>query len=323
MKRTPLLIGSILVIGIIAITGIGTTAYLFLPKTSSAPKQKVVIKKGDTLLKVATQLETSGIVRTAWSLRLAAKIGSPTTIHPGTYELSPSMNPRQILEALSTEPEEAWVTFLEGWRVEEYAQELEKNFPETFNSAEFLALAKEKEGRLFPDTYLLERNVSAPMLISLLSNTFEKRYAQAVEGGVNDTVLSQQQLIILASLLEREARGEEAMKMVAGILLNRLRIGMPLQVDATLQYAKGYDKKAQTWWPTPRSEDKSIDSPFNTYKNIGLPPSPICNPGLEALKAVLSPTKSNYLYYISEPNGTMHYAATYPEHQKNIEVYLK
>ncbi|MBP9700660.1 endolytic transglycosylase MltG [Candidatus Woesebacteria bacterium] len=323
MKRTSLLIGSILVVGMVAIAGIGATAYLFSPKDTAAQKQKVVIKKGDTLIKVATQLEASGIVRTAWSLRIAAKVGAPTTIHPGTYELSASMNPRQILETLSTEPEEAWVTFLEGWRVEEYAQELEKNFPETFNAQEFLALAKEKEGRLFPDTYLLERDVSTPMLISLLSNTFDKRYAQAVEGGINDSVLSQQQLIILASLLEREARGEEAMKMVAGILLNRLRIGMPLQVDATLQYAKGYDNKSQTWWPTPRSEDKSIDSPFNTYKNNGLPPSAICNPGLEALKAVLSPTKSNYLYYISDTKGKMHYAATYPEHQKNIEIYLK
>lgn len=323
MKRTPIVVGSILALGLVTLTGVGAALYLFSPKSSNAPTQKVIIKKGDTLVKVATQLEASGVVRSAWGLRVAAKVGSPTTIHPGTYELSPSMNPRQILETLATEPEEAWVTFLEGWRVEEYAQELEKNFPETFNTQEFLSLAKEKEGRLFPDTYLLEKNVSAPMLISLLSNTFDKRYAQAGEGGMVDTVLTQQQLVVLASLLEREARGEEAMKVVAGILLNRLRIGMPLQVDATLQYAKGYDRGAQTWWPTPKSEDKAIDSPFNTYKNTGLPPSPICNPGLLALKAALSPTKSNYLYYISDTKGTMHYAATYPEHQKNIDVYLK
>lgn len=323
MKRTPILIGVFLFLGLVVITGVGLVAFLFSPKARTAPTQKIVIKKGDTLFKVAAQLEEAGIVRTAWGIKVAAKIGTAPTIHPGTYELSPSMSPQQILDTLSTEPEEAWVTFLEGLRVEEYAQEMEKNFPDTFNTQEFLTLAKAKEGRLFPDTYLLEKNVSPPMLISLLSNTFDKRYAQAGEGGMVDTVLTQQQLVVLASLLEREARGEDSMKMVAGILLNRLRIGMPLQVDATLQYAKGYDRKAETWWSTPKSEDKAIDSPFNTYKNTGLPPSPICNPGLLALKAALSPTKSNYLYYISDTKGAMHYATTYPEHQKNIETYLK
>src|SRR5690606_9313849 len=106
-----------------------------------------------------------------------------------------------------------------------------------------------------------------------------------------------------------------------GILQNRLDLGMPLQVDATLQYIKA--KGGENWWPTPLAVDKELESPYNTYKYPGLPPGPIANPGLNALRAAAQPTQSEYLYYISDRQGNMHYAVTYDEHLANVNKYLR
>jgi UPF0755 protein len=112
--------------------------------------------------------------------------------------------------------------------------------------------------------------------------------------------------------------------MIAGILLNRIKLGMPLQVDATLQYALGYQPFEKTWWKKDLTDDdKKTDSLYNTYTNVGLPPGPIANPGLASIKAAIYPTASDYLYYIHDKTGTIHYAKTIEEHNANVQKYLQ
>jgi len=136
--------------------------------------------------------------------------------------------------------------------------------------------------------------------------------------------LSIQSVVILASLVEREGKTSVDRPVIAGILLNRLNQDWPLQVDATLQYILGYQAKDKTWWKKELTDtDKTIDSPYNTYKYAGLPPAPIANPGIEAIRAVIYPEKTDYMFYIHDKTAVAHYATTVEEHEKNVADYLR
>jgi UPF0755 protein len=125
----------------------------------------------------------------------------------------------------------------------------------------------------------------------------------------------------MASIIEREAKGDDRF-IVSGILWKRIANNWPLQVDASLQYAKGYNKKEQTWWAPPLGIDRDIDSPYNTYKNLGLPPGPICNPSELSINAAANPKDSEYWFYITGNDGQMYYAKTQAEHDTNVAKYL-
>ena len=131
-----------------------------------------------------------------------------------------------------------------------------------------------------------------------------------------------EEIIILASILEREAGDKSQMRQVAGVLENRLSIKMPLQVDATLQYIKGYSQVEKNWWATPLAADKNLKSAYNTYLNPGLPPGPIANPGVAAIEAALDPAKSDYLFYLHD-QGVIYLAKTLSEHNANVNKYLR
>lgn len=181
---------------------------------------------------------------------------------------------------------------------------------------EFLRLASTSEGQLFPDTYFVPVSFSAADLFALLTETHTTKLA-ATSRDQSESTLTDYEILVLASILEREANDEASMKIVSGILQNRLRIDMPLQADATIEY--DLDK--------PLSEltaaDLESNSPYNTYTNRGLPPTPIGNPGLTAIRAALAPTESDYFFYITAPDGTFYYAKTFDEHRANIERYLR
>jgi UPF0755 protein len=193
----------------------------------------------------------------------------------------------------------------------------------SFDKAQFIRLAKPQEGFLFPDTYLIPQLISPEAAVNLLRKTFDKRVDEAVRAKIADKGLSLNEALILASIIEREARTLNDMQIVAGILENRLAAGIPLQVDCTLQYIRGYDAKEKTWWPVPLAEDTKRKSPYNTYLNKGLPPAPIANPSMDAVNAVINPVSSDYLYYISDTEGGMHYAKTLEEHNQNVQTYLR
>lgn len=215
------------------------------------------------------------------------------------------------------------MTIPEGWRREEIAQSLTQQDLSLFNEAEFLEISAASEGKLFPDTYLIPREATAQFVYSLLTNTFDQKVTQGLAEEIEASDRSFDQVLIMASLLEREARGASEMKQVAGVLWQRIELGMPLQVDATLQYAKGYNSIEQDWWAPPLAADRQLNSPFNTYQNPGLPPRPISNPGLDAITAALDPAQTEALFYIHDNDGGIHYAETLEEHNQNINRYLR
>lgn len=283
----------------------------------SNASQIFIVKKGESIRQIANNLKKEGLIREPLAFFLLVKNkGVEKNIQAGDFRLKPSMNLYEVIEELKHGTLDVWVTILEGWRVEEIALKLaaELSIPEQ----EFLKYAQ--EGYMFPDTYLLPRQASASALAKIMRNNFEKRAVESLNlKGVN-----LHKIVILASLVEREAKLEEDRPKVASVLLNRLEIGMKLDIDATVQYALGYQEEEKTWWKKALSkEELIIDSPYNTYKNKGLPPTPIANPGLSSIKAVVNPAKTDYLYYLSDKEGEMHYAKTLREHNENIEKYLK
>ena len=176
---------------------------------------------------------------------------------------------------------------------------------------------------MFPDTYLIPKDATAADVAAKLEETFDAKVADELLAQGEENNLSSEDVIILASLLEREAKTNEEKPIIAGILLNRLEAGMPFQVDATVQYAKGYDTAQNTWWPTVTVDDyQSVKSVYNTYLFVGLPPGSIANPGLESIKAAANPAQTSFFYYMHDREGKIHYAQTDDEHQRNIEMYL-
>ncbi len=208
------------------------------------------------------------------------------------------------------------VTLLEGWRKEEMATKLNKELG--IKNQDFLKVAK--EGYMFPDTYFFEENASASAVAKRLEDTFELKYSDDLKAKIKKLGLTEEEGVILASIVEREARSDAVRTKVAGILLKRFKIDMGLNADATIQYALGYQEDEKSWWKRHLSlDDLKIKSPYNTYLYKGLPPTPICNPSLSSLKAVASADpKTPYLYYYHDSQGNSYYAKTLEEHNNNV-----
>lgn len=288
------------------------------PPSSTGKEIFFVIKRGENLFSIGKRLKEQGLIRNPLSFYLAIFIkGKQEKIQAGSFDLRVGLSPWEIVEILTHGVNDVWVTFPEGWRREEFARRLSSNL-ENFNEEEFLRLTENLEGYLFPDTYLLPKHASPSALVKIFTKNFEKKVG----------LISKEELI-LASIVEREVKHSQDRPIVAGILLKRMRANWPLQVDATVQYAKANREckflslEKCEWWPKVTSEDIKIDSPFNTYKYKGLPPSPICNPGLESIRAVLNPLPTDYWYYLSDEKGIVHFAKTIEEHNQNIDKYLK
>ncbi len=298
---------------------------LFQPTTdASAKKVRFVIPKGQALSIIAGRLEEEQLIKNAWAFRFAVYFNKlENKIQAGSFELSADMDTWQIAKTLTMGTDDLWITLPEGWRREEIAESLSRQGLSSFDKDEFLLLSKGLEGQLFPDTYLVPREVTSATLISLFKNTFASKVTTPLSQEIAASELSLNEILTLASLVQRESANDEEMPLVAQILLNRLAIDMPLQVDATLQYIKGYSQAEQSFWPTPLAEDKKLDSLYNTYKYADLPPSPICNPGLAAIKAVLNPSPTQAFYYIHDNSGKIHPARTLDEHNANVNKYLR
>lgn len=184
-----------------------------------------------------------------------------------------------------------------------------------FDERTFMALAETKEGYLFPDTYYFLPNASAAQVIDTMEQNFYRRI-EPIEELIANFGRPLDEVLIMASLLEKEARTPVSRRTIAGILWNRLEVDMPLQVDAVF----GYIKKGDIY--SPKFSDLKIDSPYNTYKYKGLPPGPIANPSLASIKAAVTPIESSYLFYLSDKSGRMHYSVVYSQHLKYKRMYL-
>ncbi len=276
-----------------------------------------IITKGEGVRQIANNLAHNGLIKDPVIFFLFIKQqGLEGKVQAGEFRLFPSMSVPDIAKALQSGTFDTYVTIPEGKRAEEVADILKANF--TTYDESWRARLKFEEGYLFPDTYALAKDVDIETIISTMKANFEKKYLSIP----TSTTLTKEQIVIIASMVEREARLAEDRPLVASVILNRLKINMALQLDATVQYALGYNTIEQTWWKKNITlADLKTNSPYNTYASPGLPPRPIANPGFEALKAVLEAPDTDYLYYISDQTGHNHYAKTLPEHNANIKKY--
>lgn len=294
--------------------------YFSAPINPSATTAQIfTIPQGQPIDTIAKRLQDAGLIRSRYAFKLLV-LGRNMSqkIQAGSFRLKPSMSLSVLTDQLTHGSLDIWVTLLEGWRREEMAQALVAEFTtdSSFDLTEFLRLTAGQEGYLFPDTYLLPRDASAAAVAKILTDTFAKK----VDFSTNQSGLTQKQVVILASLVEREVRTDADRALVAGILIKRLDNDWPLQVDATVQYITG---RSGDWWPQDLTKaDIALKSPYNTYQHPGLPPAPIANPGLASIAAVLNPKASDSWFYLSDLEGRIHYAATIEEHNANIARYL-
>ena len=204
----------------------------------------------------------------------------------------------------------------EGIRKEEVAELFAKHLD--WDTSQKLAFALAPEGRYYPGTYGISAGKNEEVMRALMQHRFEREVENRIASSTRRAI-SLPVILKIASLIEREAGGKSDMRLISGIIWNRTWKGMALQIDATLQYAKGNQENG--WWPIIAPEDKKIDSPYNTYLYKGLPPGPIGNPSLSSLEAAVTPIKNDYLYYLADRSGVTHYSATYAEHLRKKNMF--
>jgi len=281
---------------------------------------------------IADQLENEGLVHSALAFRLYARYHDiDGKFKPGTYLLNPAMTLEQITGQLIKGPDETIkITVPEGFTVSQVAELLDQmgitgkddflrltdsewNYPYL---KEIAADKNKLEGYLYPDTYHVSPVTSPEKLVQMMLDRFntvigEQNYIKQV----SDRGLTLHQAVIMASMVERETRVAGERARVAGVIYNRLEIGMPLQIDATIQYILGKTKEILLY------KDLEVDSPYNTYKHLGLPPGPIACPGWPSLQAVIEPEDHKYLYYVAKPDGSHAFSRTLQEHNDNTRKY--
>ncbi len=278
----------------------------------------VTIPPGMTLSDAAFFLEEKQFIRASFPFIVFVHLrGEGGRIIAGDYFFKTKETSLTIARMLNVgdsglTPER--ITILEGWTAEDISRVLAERLP-AFNEREFTRLSRGKEGYLFPDTYFFFPNEGAADVMKKLEGNFAARMK-----GIADTLRASKEsvsdIVIVASILEKEAATTEDRRMIAGILWERLSIGMPLQVDAAFLYINGKNTYELT------DEDLAIDSPYNTYRYRGLPPTPIGNPGLDAILAAATPIESEYLYYLSDMKGVVHYSETFEEHKEKKILYI-
>jgi UPF0755 protein len=272
------------------------STYVAAPKQFPVP-YRLTVRAGETLPAITKQLAADHVIASPRVFRVWMRLlGADKTISEGEYAFDQPLSSLGIAVRISGNTfgiTRNKTTFPEGFTTVEMANHLQEVFPD-FDTKQFLTLAQNKQGYLFPDTYVFFPTPSPAVVIGSLQQQYEKKVG-ALRSDIAATGHSESDIIIMASLIEKEAHGDNDRGLIAGILWNRIHNGMALQVDAA-----------------PR-----------TYTMKGLPASPICNPGLAAIQAAITPVGSNYLYYLHDSSGAIHYASTYAQHQQNIRKYLK
>jgi len=306
---------------------------LTTPLNPNGAEQIFRIEQGESIASVSTRLEQSSIIADAQSFYdYVVYTGLDLTIQAGDYTLSPALSIIDITHELQdSTPSDVTFVILPGWRMEEIAASLSTSgldiSPEAFTHAaqtapQVLALESSAtmEGFFFPDSYILPRTTTVDQLLDIIARNFVLHITDNMRTGFAAQGLDLVQAVTLASIMERESIQNDEQSLIASVFLNRLKIGMTLGSDPTVQYALGYDSVEQTWWTNPLSLDNlKFDSPYNTYIYAGLPPAPIANPSLGALQAVAFPEVSPYYYFQAKcDNSGYHvFAVTFEDHIAN------
>jgi len=311
-----------------------------LPTSTPGEPVLITIQAGQTSQEVGDKLEDEGVISSGLLFRvLAALEGYDQKLVAGDYELEKGMPTLEVIERIrrgQTAP--LVVTIREGLRAEEIAELMESK--KVISAEDFLQAIEQwyefsflyskpywatLEGYLFPDTYFFHRNTTAEEVVQQILENFDQRFDADLRQEAAVAGLSLRTVLTLASIVEREAQVPEERPIIADVFLKRLRRGMPLEADPTVQYALGNDPASVAehgYWKQELSQaDLEVDSPYNTYRNAGLPPGPICNPGLASIQAVIRPTQTDYLYFVARADGSHVFAETMEEHLSNIQQY--
>ncbi|UWG95752.1 endolytic transglycosylase MltG [Dehalobacter sp. DCM] len=326
--------GIIIVILFVAIAASAwwTTNLRAVSKTQE--KQVFVLEYGMTASDVATELKNMDLIRNANVFELLCKSKkADAKLMAGMYYLSPSMSSKEILNVLiaGPEPEVVRVTIPEGYTTGQIVAALAKNglgtekelyaAIQSFNADDYSFLEgtptgeTHLEGFLFPDTYFFDKKATARDTIDRFLLRFEQELTDETTNRLKEVNMSIYEWVIKASIVEREAVKAEERPLIAGVFENRLRTNMPLESCATIQYILGEVKPVLT------IEDTKIDSPYNTYQHIGLPPGPIANPGDASLQAALYPKETDYFFFVAKNDGSHAFSVTYQEHLRNVNIY--
>jgi len=317
---------------VIALIGLGSIVYGLSQQVTSVTTEKYIIqvKPGMAARDIGELLYKQGIIKNVFLFQVVSKVqGMQNSLQAGEYVISNNMTMQQIIAMLGKgETTYQLITIPEGYTVEQVATSLQtknigsaatfKKIAEDFVPYAYMATQNvnavyKTEGYLFPDTYRIGKGATEEQILSMMTTQFDKQFDDTMRTRTAELGLSIREAVILASLVEKEAQLPEDRPIIAGVFLNRLKLDMPLQSCATIQYILGYPKAELT------VRDTEIPSLYNTYLHPGLPPGPIANPGMAALQAVLYPKKTEYLYFVADKEGAHHFSKTYEEHLIAIE----
>jgi UPF0755 protein len=314
---------------VVVFLSLGFAFFLASPADKGGADQVFIVKEGSSLKEVAGDLETRGLITNKTLFVLWTRVkGYSKDLRAGEYSLSPAMAPAQLLETLRRglvilHP----VTIPEGFTRDQIADALAAK--DLADKKRFLQLTQDRallrqygisgptfEGYLFPDTYHFSRGTPALAIL----DTMVKRFKQVVSPLMDKTQgtgMKFEEVVILASIVEKETGRPEERPLIASVFLNRLRLGMRLESDPTVIYGiENFDGDL-------KKKDLADKTPYNTYVIHGLTPGPIANPGLESIKAVMDPARTDYLYFVSRNDGSHHFSKTLAEHNRAVEMYQK
>lgn len=295
-----------IVIVLIVILFVVPLAVLSYSLTYKTPQDtKFSISEGDGTREIAKNLKSAKLVRSE-TLFYFYVYWKHWYLLPGTYEIKKGTSLVDLAQLFrGGKVDEDTVTIPEGWRVTQIDEKLaEKGL---IKKGEFIKIAASDEGYLFPDTYRFDDKATAQSIRQEMLDNFKLK--------TNDLAVTRD-VLILASIVEREAKLDEDRAKIAGVYLNRLEIDMKLDADPTIQYGKG------NWEPITASDYKNFQSPYNTYLNKGLPPGPICNPGLKSIQAVISPEKNGFYYFFHTTDGSAIFSETFEKHKLKLNSLI-
>ncbi|MCC6404179.1 MAG: endolytic transglycosylase MltG [Fimbriimonadaceae bacterium] len=308
---------AIVLVLIVAVVRMGAVSMAPLPP---GPPERIVVQKAVSIGEVLNRLQANGVIRSATWTRLAMRLQrSPKIVGAGTYSVRPGMNAAELTRALQS-PLLELVTIPEGRWIRQSAEILAKH---GLPSEEYVKAAGDTragmlalglkipgstlEGYLFPDSYHWPAGTSAQAIVASQLKAFRGKAMPLLQGQTNP-----HRTVVIASLVELEAKKPSERARIAGVIENRLHKGMRLELDCTVLYG------IQEWRQLRPGEVQRLDSPYNTYRHDGLPPGPVCSPGLASLRAASKPERHGYLFYVARPDGSHYFADTYPHHLANI-----
>lgn len=342
-RRLLVILGIILIVLVIPVLSFFYYDIAIKRPAQDSQEATFVINEGDSVSNVAGRLNEENLVNSAFLFKFYMIVNNlQTDLQAGVYKVPAGISVIELAEVFQHGTDDYAVTFLEGWRVEEFAFEANAHLGKVdFES--FVILARDYEGFLFPDTYFFNAEVDETEVLERLTVTFNEKTADLItEEVLTDLDMTREEVVTFASMVEREVFNEDDRPVVAGILINRWRNGELIGADATTQYAIANetmcaydsdkveacvptkDEAAEIdWWPQSITlADLENDSPYNTRKNVGLPPTPIANPGISAIEAVINYEDTEFTYYLTDSEGVTHYGRTLEEHNENIRQHL-